>query len=235
MFASLSQFYNSDEWRTFRAALINERTNKADGILYDELSGEPIINGYDIVAHHKTPLTMQNVNDFSVSLNPSNIMLVSHKSHNIIHKRFGYCAERKVYYVYGAPCSGKTTFVNSIKGNSDIVCDIDNIWQCITGGARYDKPDALRQNVFEIQRRIFDMIKNRYPRVGGWERAFIIDGGAAKTPRANRIKDLGAEAIFIDTDRETCLRRLDSDETRTQAQKVEWRKYIDKWFNEYQP
>ena len=231
MFNSLAQFYNSEVWRNLRLSLIAERTNKEDGILYCEYSGAPIVNLYEAVAHHKTPLTMQNVNDFSISLNPTNIMLVTHKAHNEIHNRFGHSAGRKVYYVYGAPCSGKTTFVNSIKGNSDIICDIDNIWQCITGGARYDKPNALKTNVFEVQRFILDMIKKR---VGNWERAFVIDGGAAKTPRNNRINDLGAEAIFIDTDRQTCLKRLATDNNRTQAQKVEWQKYIDKWFNEYQ-
>ena len=231
MFQSLSEFYNSDIWRKFRAGLIEERRNINDGILYCEYSGVPLLNSFEIVAHHKTPLTMQNVNDFSVSLNPSNIMLVSHKAHNEIHKRFGYCTERKVYYVYGAPCSGKTTFVNSIKGNSDIVCDVDNIWQCITGGERYEKPNALKTNMFEVRRCIISMIKSRF---GKWERAFVIDGGAAKTPRNNLISDLGAEPIFINTDKETCLQRLATDPQRTAAQKVEWRNYIDKWFNEYQ-
>lgn len=234
MFGSLSEFYNSDVWRKFRAGLIEERRNKSDGIVYCEFSGAPLINSYNIVAHHKTPLTMQNVNDYAVSLNPENIMLVSQTAHNEIHKRFGHCTERKVYYVYGAPCSGKTTFVNSIKGNSDIVCDIDNIWQCITGGARYEKPNALKYNMFEIRKCIFDMIKNRYPRVGGWERAFVIEGGAAKKPREERIAALGAEPIFIDTNKETCLQRLASDPNRTAAQKSEWQDYIEKWFNEYQ-
>lgn len=231
MWESLAAFYNSDEWRKLRLALIAERANKADGILYCEYSGKPLINSYDIVAHHKTPLTLQSVNDYSISLNPSNIMLVSHTAHNEIHKRFGHSAGRKVYYVYGAPCSGKTTFVNSIKGNSDIICDIDNIWQCVTGGARYEKPNALKTNVFEIQRCILDMIKKRF---GNWERAYIIDGGAAKTPRNNRINDLGAEPILVDTDKETCLKRLANDENRTQAQRTEWVQYIEKWFNEFQ-
>lgn len=230
MWESLAAFYNSDEWRAVRADVIEKR-KQSDGIVYCEYSGEPLINSYEIIAHHKTPLTLQNVNDFSVSLNPTNIMLVSHKAHNEIHNRFGHSAGRKVYYVYGAPCSGKTTFVNSVKGNSDIICDIDNIWQCITGGARYEKPNALKTNVFEVQRCILDMIKKR---AGNWERAYIIDGGAAKTPRNNRINDLGAEPIFINTDRETCLKRLATDKNRTQAQRVEWQKYIDKWFNEYQ-
>lgn len=234
MFNSLAEFYNSDVWRKFRAGLIEERRSKDDGLVYCEYSGVTIARAHEIVAHHKTPLTMQNVNDFAISLNPSNIMLVTHKAHNEIHARFGHCTERKVYYIYGAPCSGKTTFVNSIKGNSDIVCDIDSIWQCLTGAARYDKPNALKQNVFEVQRCILDMIRNRFPRSGGWERAFVIDGGAAKTPRNNRIKDLGAEPIFIDTDKETCLQRLTNDTTRTQAQKAQWQTYIDKWFAEYQ-
>ena len=232
MFESLSAFYNSDEWKAVRAELIDKRKNKNDGILYCEYSGAPLVNSYEIIGHHKKPLTMQNVNDFSVSLNPENIMLVSHKAHNEIHSRFGHCAERKVYYVYGAPCSGKTTFVNGIKGNSDIICDVDNVWQCITGGERYEKPNALKANMFEVRRLLLQMIKTRF---GKWERAFVIDGGAAKTPRNNLIQELGAEAIYIDADKETCLRRLANDKTRTQAQKNEWVNYIEKWFADYQP
>lgn len=231
MFNSLSAFYNSDEWRKFRAGLIAKRTNPDDGVLYCEHSGKPLVNSFDIVAHHIKPLTMQNVNDYSVSLNPANIMLVSQTAHNEIHKRFGYCTERKVYYVYGAPCSGKTTFVNSVKGNSDIVVDMDNIWQCITGGARYEKPNALKTNAFMLRDCLYDAIKTR---AGKWERAYIIAGGAVKGIREREIAAFGAEAIFIDTDKETCLKRLATDEKRTQAQKTEWQKYITQWFNDYQ-
>ena len=35
----------------------------------------------EVIAHHKTKLTLQNVNDYSISLNPENIMLVSLNSH----------------------------------------------------------------------------------------------------------------------------------------------------------
>lgn len=229
-FTSLSQFYNSDIWRKFRLALIAERTNKEDGILYDELNGQPLVNAYDIVLHHIKPLTLQNVNDYSISLNPANIMIVSHRSHNEIHKRFGFCTERKVYYVYGAPCSGKTTFVNDIKGNSDIVIDMDNIWQCITGGARYEKPAALKTNAFMLRDCLLDMVKTR---AGKWERAFIIEGGAIKAERERRISVIGAEPIYIDTDKETCLKRLANDNTRTAQQKQEWQQYIEQWFIDY--
>lgn len=229
MFTSLPQFYNSDAWRSTRLQIIHDRTN-ADGMLYCEYSGKPLIQSYDIVAHHKIPLTMENVNDLSISLNPDNIMIVSQEAHNQIHARFGYMAERKVYYVYGPPCAGKTTFVNNIKGNSDLVVDIDNIWQCITGGKRYEKPNALKTNAFAVRDCLLDMVRTR---AGKWEKAFIIEGGARESDRKRRIEFLGAEPIFICATEESCLQRLALDDTRTEAQKIEWQKYIKQWFEDY--
>ena len=228
MFTSLAQFYNSTEWRNLRNLIILERTGD-DGVLRCELSGKPLVKSYDIVAHHKIPLTTANVNDFTISLNPDNIMIVSQKSHNVIHARFGYVTQRKVYYVYGAPCSGKTTFVNSIKGNSDLIVDLDNVWECLTG-SRYFKPNALKTNVFTLRDCLIDMVKTR---TGRWEKCYFIEGGARKSDRERRIALLGAEEIFIDTDKNTCISRLASDEKRTQAQKDEWIKYINQWFEDY--
>ena len=230
-FTSLSQFYTSDEWRGFRASLLSERVNPNDGILYDEHNGKPLLNSYDIVAHHKIPLTMANVNDYSISLNPENIMLVSHRSHNEIHARYGFATLKKVYYVYGAPCSGKSTFVHESKGNSDLVLDIDLIWQAVTGGALYEKPDALKAAVFAMRDTLLDIVKTR---TGKWERAWVIEGGALKSDRERRISALGAEDIFIQCDKETCLERLASDNTR-ELVREQWRGYIDDWFNRYQP
>lgn len=228
MFNSLSQFYNSKEWRSFRGLLISQRT--VDGILSCEYSGKPLIKSYDIVLHHKIPLTMANVNDYNISLNPENIMIVSQQAHNEIHSRFGFVAERKVYYVYGAPCSGKTTFVNNIKGNSDIVVDIDNIWQCITGGARYEKPNALKANAFALRDCLYDQIKKR---TGKWERAFIITGGSIKAIRTREIESFGAEGVFIDESKETCLKRLANDKNRSAEQKKIWQQYVQQWFDDY--
>ena len=140
-------------------------------------------------------------------------------------------AQRKVYYVYGAPCSGKTTFVNESKGMSDLVVDIDNIWQCVTGGKRYEKPNALKTNVFAIRDMLLDQVRTR---AGKWEKAWIIEGGALKGVRMRQIELLQAEDIFIDTDKQTCLKRLASDNERTQEQKKEWTGYIESWFKDYQ-
>ena len=230
MYQTLDAFYNGKEWRAFRAKYIGDMLDRS-GKIYSELSGEIILNDYDAVLHHhKTELTIQNVNDFSISLNPENVILITRKEHNEEHHRFGFQKQKRVYYVYGAPCSGKTTYINKVKGNSDIVIDIDNIWQCVTGGQRYEKPKALNQNVFEIRDLLYDMIRKR---AGNWENAYVIAGGAVRGIREREIASFGAEAVYIDTDKETCIKRLYADTTRTPAQKAEWVKYIDRWFNDY--
>ena len=229
MFTSLAQFYNSQEWRQLRQMLIAERANKDDGVLYCQHSGKPLLNSFDIVAHHIKPLTLQNVNDYAISLNPDNILLVSQQAHNEIHARFGYCAQRKVYIVHGAPCSGKTSFVDSIKGNSDLIVDIDNLWEAVTG-KRYYKPAALKAQVFAMRDALLETVKTR---AGKWERCFIIEGLPYKAERERRRDVFGAELIHIDTDKETCLQRLQADESRREYAD-EWRKYIDEYFTRYQ-
>ena len=209
--------------------LITERTNKDDGILYCQHSGKPLLNSFDIVAHHIQPLTLQNVNDYAISLNPANILLVSQQAHNELHARFGYCTQRKVYIVHGAPCSGKSSFVNSIKGNSDLIVDIDNIWEALTG-KRYYKPAALKANVFAMRDALLETVKTR---AGKWERCFIIEGLPYKAERERRSVLYGAELIHIDTDEQTCLQRLQADESRSEYA-GEWRNYIQDYFQKYQ-
>lgn len=198
-YTSLSQFYNSDAWKRLRAQLITERTNPTDGILYCQHSGKPMLQSYDIVAHHVKPLTLQNVNDYAISLNPENILLVSQRAHNEIHARFGHCVQRKVYIIHGAPCSGKSSFVDGIKGNSDLVVDIDSLWEAVTG-KRYYKPPALKANVFAMRDALLETVKTR---AGNWERCFIIEGLPYRAERDRRRDVYGAELIHIDTDMET--------------------------------
>ena len=84
----LSRFYKSPEWEGLIKLLKIERVGN-DGLLRCEHCGEPITRAYDCIAHHIKQLTPDNVDDYSISLNPDNIMLVHHKCHNAIHARFG--------------------------------------------------------------------------------------------------------------------------------------------------
>lgn len=228
MFSTLSQFYTSKEWTDFRAYIIAERTNKADGLVYDEVTGKPIVKAYDIILHHKIELTLENVNDASISLNPENVQIVSFKTHNEIHNRFGKWT-RHVYLVYGCPLAGKKTYVKERAGIHDLVIDLDKIRECITNNPPYVRSGRIDDNVFAVRDCLLEQIKTRR---GKWVNAFIIGGYAFKGERERFCVEYGAEEIFIECDKETAFNRLASVQDGREIK--EWTKYIDTWFERYQ-
>lgn len=234
---TLSSFYKSKEWESFRRVVIAERTD-TDGFVRCWHCGEPIVHKYDLIVHHVEELSESNVNDALVSLNPENCVCVHHRCHNIIHERFEGKADwkpkpRRVYVVYGAPCSGKTTWVRDNSTAKDLIVDIDSIWACVTGLPRYTKPERLKPTVFAIRDALYDEVKYR---AGRWQDAYIITGGALAGERKRLVRRVGAdEALFIDTDKQTCLERLSWREGITKRQMKEWQGYIDDWFASFQP
>jgi predicted kinase len=225
---SVHELYVTQEFRTLRLELMNERID-GEGLLRCEHCHEVIEQACDCIAHHVKPVTLGNLNNVDITLNPANIQLVHHKCHNEIHERFGY-ARKKIYYVYGAPLSGKSSWVKNNKGSNDIVVDMDNIWQCITGGQRYYKPDALKTNVFAMRDFLLAMCKENK---GFWNNAYIIEGGANKVKREQRLRALGAEPVYIEATQTECLERLERDEQR-RPYAEQWRQYINEWFDTYE-
>lgn len=221
---TLKNFYKSDEWRNLLDILKDERS--VEGVLYCEHCGKPIVKAYDCIGHHKIELTEQNVNDYSVSLNPDNVMLVHHRCHNMIHERFGYVKPKQVYLVYGPPCSGKTTWVRENAGKEDLILDIDSIWQMISVNDRYVKPGRLKTNVFSVRDCILNMIKMR---AGNWKNAYIIGGYPLAMDRQRLEQSTGCKQIFIDETKETCLARAEA------CGRVGWDRFIEDWFRDYIP
>ena len=123
----LSDFYKSPEWILLRKQLMIQRSTPQKGLCCEHCH-QAILRDIECIAHHIIELTPINVNDAKVSLNPKNILLVHHRCHNQIHERFGQTTSQKVYIVYGAPLSGKTTFVRSNKRHSDLVLDLDELY-----------------------------------------------------------------------------------------------------------
>lgn len=120
---TLDTFYKSKKWQRLVALIRQERVGE-DGFLRCEHCGKPIVRAYDCIGHHTIPLTEQNVNDYSISLNPDRIMLVHHKCHNTLHNKLGRMA-RTVYLVYGPPLSGKSSWVASVQEPGDLVVDME--------------------------------------------------------------------------------------------------------------
>lgn len=227
MFKSRFEFYRSREWARLTAQLKQERLD-SNGNIICEHCGQPIVKAYDCIGHHKTELTEDNVNDYNISLNPENIALVHMRCHNEIHHKGFARGTQEVFIVYGAPLSGKTTYVNSVKSAGDLIIDIDNIWQCLTGADRYVKPDELKPVVFDIRNRLFDAIRYR---LGKWRAAYIIGGYPLSSERERLAQTLGAREIFIEATQAECLDRLAIDDSG--RDKAEWKKYIDDWFERF--
>lgn len=227
---TLDNFYKSKEWEKLVALLRIQRINQ-DGDIICQYCGEPIIRAYDCIGHHVIELDENNVNDAMLSLNPDNIQLVHHKCHNRIHKKFYYGEDtRQVYLVYGSPLSGKTTWVNQVRNDGDLIVDMDSIWQAVSGCDRYVKPGALNACVFGVRDYLFECV--RYRR-GKWRNAYVIGGYPLISERERLCKELRAREVFIDTSKDECLRRLDDCDDGRDVE--EWQAFIDEWWKRYAP
>ena len=220
---SLYNFYRSGEWEDFRQIIISDRL--VNGFTVCEHCGKPIVRAYDLILHHKIHLTEENYIDASISLNPDNIQIVHHKCHNLIHNKLSYSC-RQVYIVHGSPLSGKTSYVESVLSEGDLIIDIDNIWQCVSGQSRYVKPNRLKSVVFNVRDNLLESVKYRR---GKWLNAYVIGGYPYEAERERLADTLGARLIHIDTDKDTCIKRLYESDRNID----EWAKYINDYWLQY--
>lgn len=224
---SLYNFYRSPEWEDLLIVLRNTRVS-SQGFIECAYCGRPIIRKYDCIGHHVIHLTEENYRDYSISLNPDNIQLVHHKCHNIIHDRLGMNTQRQVFIVYGSPLSGKTSYVTESMAEGDLIVDMDNIWECVSGQPRYIKPARLKSVVFAVRDNLLESVKYRR---GKWLNAYVVGGYPYKAERERLADMLGARLIYIDCTKEECLDRLSACPDRDQT---EWTKYINDWWLQYQ-
>lgn len=215
---NLFTFYRSKEWQTLRNEIKLQRLNDR-GFNVCEYCSKEIVKPYDCICHHKIHLNETNVFDVSISLNPDNIQLVHHACHNKIHEK-GFNV-KKVYIVYGSPCSGKSTFVNKVCGENDLIIDIDRIYQAINN----NRSNVLFTNVMQIYRQCIDMIKTRN---GNWSNAYIVRGLPTSGERERLVNEVNGELIFIDTPKEICLER-------SKEKGKEYYKFVNDWFEKYNP
>ena len=178
--------------------------------------------------HHKVELTLDNIDDVNVTLNPDNIEVLCHDCHNAAHKRFGYVVGAKhVYLVYGSPCAGKTTYVNSVATRNDLIVDLDKIHRAICICGLYDKPDATKRVAFNVRDYLLDEVRTATPR-RKWQDAYIIGTYPDRIDRDIFVQDYGAELIHIDTSKEECIKRAYQDIERSSI-----RDAVIGWINAY--
>ena len=243
-YKSTYDFYRGEDWANCKTQVLQKRM-KSDGSIICEHCGKPIIKGFNpqannnsgaIVFHHKIYLNNYNVNDASISINPDNIAIVHWNCHNQIHERFGFSGgnnipEKKVYLITGASCSGKTTFVKDRIQTNDIVLDIDDIWQMVSGQERYTKPNSLKPIIFKIRDELKELIQRG---TGTWRNAFIIESLPSKQDRereADRYKAFNVEIITMDATKEECLQRLHNNPSGRDVKAYEG--YINDYYSRF--
>jgi hypothetical protein len=221
---NLQTFYSCKDWIKLLTVIKIERTNE-DGQIICEHCGKAIVNKYDCIGHHMIFLTEDNVNDVEISLNPKLIQLVHHRCHNKIHNKLGY-VKKEIFLVYGSPLSGKTSWVKENAEEGDLIISMDNIWECISGQARYIHPGKLNQVAFGVRDYLMDSVKVRR---GKWNNAYIIGGFPLISERERIVRELGAREIYIESDKETCLAKADD------LKLSEYKKFIEDWWRRFSP
>jgi predicted kinase len=110
-----------------------------------------------------------------------------------------------IYIIYGAPCSGKSTYIKNHAKEGDLICDVDLIYSAISVDQPHEADLYIHEIALKLKECLFDIIENR---AGKWNDVYI-------TSIANNDKDLQAlkervnadKLILIDTPYEECIKR----------------------------
>ncbi|MGI6751097.1 MAG: hypothetical protein ACOX4U_00530 [Anaerovoracaceae bacterium] len=218
---SVYRFYTLKPWRDLSYKLKIERGGKCERCGYTATAKE---DWSKLIAHHRIELAEHNISDPKVALNPEKIEIICQWCHNKNHRRFGH--EKKVYIVWGAPLSGKSTLVKQVMRYGDIVVDIDRLWTAVSMQDDFVKPDNLRFNLFALRDNLLDQIKTRH---GQWYDAYVIGGYPDKCTRERVASILGAELISCESTKEECLARR-----KESGRPSSWDKHIEDWFSVYE-
>lgn len=220
--AELQRFYASRRWRELREMLIIQRHGRCD-----RCGADYSADTRGLIAHHREHLTDETLKDPQVAVNPENIEIVCPKCHSHYHPEKGFTKRKQVFIVYGAPLSGKSSYVRENFEDGDLIVDLDLIRACVSGAGLYVPTPRLNRTVFAVRDFLYEEIRIRH---GDWGTAWIIAGLPRKDERERLAARLGAACVLVEATRAECLERLAAaDDGRS----PEWGDYIDAWFRDY--
>jgi predicted kinase len=214
----IHKFYCSKAWRDLAQA----EKIKSNGVC---VRCKNIFNIDELRPHHKNELTLDNITDVNISLNPSNIEVICHDCHNIAHNRFGGTVTHNVYIIHGAPFAGKKTYVKQVATAQDLIVDLDALHNAIS----LYNGDTTKKTAFSLRDLLIDQIRYRK---GGWHNAYIIGAYPLRYDRDTLVKELGAELIYINTSREECIKRVMQNVSHAAVQQAIVG-YIENYFGRY--
>ena len=136
----------------------------------------------------------------------------------------------QVTVVCGPPGSGKSTYVKERAKPGDLIVDLDDIWQALSGQPYYDKPEGLLTFVWAAR----DGMMLRLQEPSAIYRAWIVSMGVTASVRQGYVDDYNATIIMLDVHKGECLNRIAKDSRRADRAEA-WTEIVDRWFKNYQP
>lgn len=113
-----------------------------------------------------------------------------------------------VFFIHGAPCSGKSTYVKEHLKRGDIVCDVDELYTAISQNEQHDAELYAHKVACELFNHLLDIVRDRK---GNWKNAYVIST-ANTTEQVEEMKERihADEAVFVDTPFEVCMERAEN-------------------------
>ena len=124
---------------------------------------------------------------------------------SLFHFRFSKF-ERKVFLVVGAPCSGKSSWVESVATKEDLILDVDKLWAAISINPLHIKSNRLTPIAMTLRNTMLDQIQMRS---GSWINCYVLTTEAYSEERRQMCIRLGVDSIItMEATRSECLKRL---------------------------
>ncbi len=134
-----------------------------------------------------------------------------------------------IYIVWGAPASGKTTYVREHMEPGDLVVDLDLIKQSLSMQDKTETSDNLLNVAIGVRDYLYNVIETREIECNN---VWVVAGLPQKEDREKLMQQLKTDKlIFIDTPIDECIKRAMNDTERKDKKKQQY--IIDKWFKQY--
>ena len=108
-----------------------------------------------------------------------------------------------VILVYGAPCSGKSTWITQHMKRGDVLCDVDTLYAAISGQDAHDADLYVHEIALKLKERLLDAVRDRE----GFKDAYV---NTREKLHADMERVNADEAVFIDTPYNVCMERAES-------------------------
>lgn len=149
----------------------------------------------------------------------------------LLRKLMNSDVKQKVKIVYGSPRSGKTTYVKTNMKENDTVIDLDYIISSLQLSESRKKDNHNLQLALDIRDFLYQKVRNNDKNIK-CDTIWIIGGFPEKEKRERLREDFGAELIYIDTDKDTCIQRSINDNLYGDVSYSE--QVVNDWWDKYQ-